>query len=214
MYKLTVSRRGFVTALGLMSTVGVAYSQVGTPAFAAGVEADASTPGRWMAPLSANGWPLSGRQDAFRVEGAGVDLRLAVGSVSALLLHAARRINYEVDSLRPDDLEGQRTDSWVESPERSNLLSGTAFLFRQGAYPWGANGNLYPQEVAVFEDIVERSEGVLAWGGHLETPDQGLIYVSTPPADAEVSQLARQYTDSDRMDSGGGVGQFIAFGSG
>jgi hypothetical protein len=165
-------------------------------------------------PVSANGWPISSRQNAFRVEGAGVDLQLAVGSVASVLLHAARRINYEVDKLRDDDLRGYRTDSWVESPERSNLLSGTAFLFREGAYPWGGSGNLYPQEIAVFEDIVRRSDGVLAWGGHLPSPDQGLIYVATPPADAEVSQLADQYSESDRMDSDGGVGQFIAFGSG
>lgn len=63
----------------------------------------------------------------------------------------------------------------------------------------------------MIEDIVAESAGVLAWGGHLEQPDQGLLYVTAPPSDADATRLAREYDAADRMDSAGGVGQIDVF---
>lgn len=214
MISTTISRRHFISALSMSCVAGVALAQGGDAASALEQPGEASFPGDWTSPRSANGWSIANPRETFVIEGAGLPIQLAVGSASTLLLHAARRINYELSELRPDDIAGAQSGTWVESRERSNLLSGTAFLYRPGAYPWGASGNLYPDEAAVFKDIVARSDGVLAWGGDLMSPDEGLVYVTSPPTDADVSQLAQQYSEADRMDANGGAGQFIALGSG
>lgn len=63
----------------------------------------------------------------------------------------------------------------------------------------------------MLEDIVAETAGVLAWGGHLDEPDQALLYVNVAPVAPAVPELAQEFAELDRMDSSGGVGQIDAF---
>lgn len=56
---------------------------------------------RWSGMRSVNDWPIGAAAAAQTVEGAGIDVTLATGAPSVVLLHALRRINYELVSLRP-----------------------------------------------------------------------------------------------------------------
>lgn len=206
------SRRTFLAVFG-MGAAGTLTIADSTTARAQTISLDESGPRAWRASRSANGWPVNAAAGTFRVEGTDLDIVLASGSASVVLLHALRRLNYELDTLRPGDLVGGTSDRNVLSPERSNLLSGTAVLFRPGHFPYGTPDNLYPEQILVLEDIVTESAGVLAWGGHLATPDQGLIYVRTPPINANLARVVRRFEDTDRMDTEGGVGQIDVFSS-
>ncbi|BCQ05892.1 hypothetical protein B6N42_01935 [Cutibacterium avidum] len=160
---------------------------------------------------SANDWPIGAAAAAQTVEGAGIDVTLTTGAPSVVLLHALRRINYELVSLRPGDVAGLQHDRNVASPQRSNLLSGTAFLFRESFLPYGSTGNLFPDEVVVLEDIVAESRGVLAWGGHLRVPDQSLIYLAKGPTSPEVGRLQSHFDMVDHVDASGGAGTIDAY---
>lgn len=208
-----ISRRRFLAlaATGLaIGSSGSGYSALGKPATAAALGTPTAA---WKGARSANGWPIGGESASYRIEGTNYDISLAVGAVATILLHAVRRFNYEVDSLRAGDAHGLTTDRTVLSAERSNLLSGTAVLIRPDSFPHGTSGNLYPQEVTVLEDIVAEAGGSLAWGGHLATPDQGLLYVTKSPSAAAVPLLAEEYGSMDSMSATGGAGQIDAFDS-
>ncbi|WP_218642088.1 hypothetical protein [Microbacterium sp. RU33B] len=165
----------------------------------------------WKSDKSANGWPIGGPSSVFRIEGTNHSITLAVGSAAGVLLHAVRRFNYEIDALRDGDAKGLSTDRAVTSPERSNLLSGTAVLIRPDSFPLGTTGNLYPNEITILEDIVMEAGGVISWGGHLKIPDQGLLYIAKPPLSAATSRLAKRCDETDAMGTAGGVGQINAF---
>ncbi len=124
---------------------------------------------------------------------------------------AARRFNYEASTLRLGDVVGRITDRRVLSAERSNLLSGTAILMRPDFYPHGSTGHLDADTRVILEDIVAESEGVLAWAGHLDVPDESLLYLTTRPASASGRELAADIAEADRMDVQGGAGQIDAF---
>lgn len=159
----------------------------------------------WVGSRSANGWRIGAPSSVFGIEGTNVSVTLASGAPAVVLLHAARRINYELDTLRKGDIVGVSFDRLqVKSPEQSNLLSGTAIHFRPGSFPRGESGNLFPHEIVVLEDIVAESAGVLSWGGHLAVPDQGLIYVSRGPE--PTGSVARRVESLDRIDSSEGAG--------
>ena len=166
---------------------------------------------RWSGMRSANDWPIGADTTTQLVEGAGIDVTLTTGAPSVVLLHALRRINYELVSLRPGDVSGLQYDRNVASPQRSNLLSGTAFLFRESFLPYGSTGNLFPDEIVVLEDIVAESRGVLAWGGHLMVPDQSLIYLAKGPTAPEVGRLRSHFDMVDHVDASGGAGTVDAY---
>lgn len=161
---------------------------------------------KWQGSRSANGWPIGAESQLYAIEGTDHSVTLASGPSAAVLLHAARRVNYEFDTLRVNDVIGLSTSRTVESPERSNLLSGTAIHIRPGSFPRGSSDNLFPEEVVVFEDIVAEAGGVLAWGGHLDVPDQGLFYIAQKPTSVATGNLATRYDARDRMDASGGAG--------
>lgn len=192
-----VSRRVVLGALG-----AGAGAMILTPAATAAPAA--AGPQKWSGSRSANGWPIGAKSTEHQIEGTNFRVTLATGAPAAVLLHAARRINYELDTLRAGDLVGLSTNRVVESPERSNLLSGTAIHFRPGSFPRGTAQNLFPEEVVVLEDIVAEAGGVLAWGGHLAVPDQGLIYIAQGPSSA--GALAGRLDAVDSIDSASGAG--------
>ncbi|WP_380168362.1 hypothetical protein [Jannaschia sp. R86511] len=138
-------------------------------------------------------------------------MMLADGPAATVLLHAVRRFAYEVDTLRPGDVVSLTPDRQVLSPERSNLLSGTAVHIRPGSFPRGTDGNLFPEQLTVLEDITAEAGGVLAWGGHLDVPDQGLLYVDVRPSSPALSGLADRFAHVDRMDVAGGAGDVDVF---
>ena len=168
------------------------------------------TPGRWTAGRSANGWAIDGRLAILPVEGTGLTVRLRPGPTSVVLLHVARRFHYELDSLRAGDLHGATTDRDVRTPEQSNLLSGTALAIRPGSYPVGARGSLYPAELVVVRDIVAECDGVLAWGGDLETAQEGHFEIAVPPGDPALGALATRLGSLDER-PGRGAGATDAF---
>lgn len=204
------TRRGFLTALGAGTALGVIVPPF-SGARPAAVAATTPTPAGWSSSRSANGWSIGAPSATFRIEGTNHDVTLAIGLTATILLHAARRFNYELDTLRTGDVSGLSTDRDVLSPERSNILSGTAILIRPDSFPYGTSGNLFPDEIVVLEDIVAETGGVLAWGGHLHTPDQGLLYIDRPPSSPAVQRLARVHDETDGMSVSGGAGQIDAF---
>lgn len=202
-----VSRRVILGGLGA-GAVAVATTEGSTAAPGDTAAAGATKP--WTRSRSENGWRIGAATREFPIEGTGLTVTLATGAPAAVLLHAARRINYELDTLRTGDIVGLVRDRAVASPQRSNLLSGTAIHFRPGFFPYGTSGNLFPDETVVLEDIVAESGGVLAWGGHLAVPDQGLVYLTGPPTPGAAERLAADLFEADRMDSGGGAGAIDA----
>lgn len=196
-----LSRRALLGGLGAAAALGGAHRAASA----------AERPRPWTSGRSANGWRVGTAGTEHRIEGTGLTVTLAEGATAVILLHAVRRFSYEVDTLRRGDVVGLTTDRSVASPERSNLLSGTAVHLRPGSFPRGTGGNLFPDQVAVLEDVVAESDGVLGWGGHLEVPDQGLLYVTTPPASRAVGSVAERFVHLDRMGVAGGAGDVDPF---
>lgn len=190
---------------------GVASLAVGSSTSAWASPSRSGTAQRWPSARSANGWPIGGPTRTHRVEGSSLNLTLTDGAAATLLIHAARRINYELDTLRPGDLVGLTHDRQVASATRSNLLSGTAILFRPGSFPLGTDDNLFPNQVVIFEDIVAEASGALMWGGHLATPDQGLIYIAPAPGSTSVTKTARTFEREDSISTSSGAGAIDAF---
>jgi hypothetical protein len=96
--------------------------------------AAASAPERsvWREPRSQNGWPVIDGNGAalLRVEGTNVNVPLLKGDVAAVLVYVARRFAYEIDMLRPGDVQGH-TDHRTVGPQRYDLHK------RSGrALPW------------------------------------------------------------------------------
>lgn len=204
-----VSRRAVVGGLGA-GLVGLATAAPATARTATSASGEPGTATRWTGAHSHNGWPIGGATNEYRVEGSAATVTLAAGAPATLLLHAARRIGYELDMLRAGEVVGVVSDRAVLSPQRSNLLSGTAIRVRPDFLPYGSTGNLFPQEVVVLEDVVAESGGALAWGGHLDVPDESLVYLAVGPRSRVVRELAATFAAADRMDSAGGVGTIDA----
>ncbi|MEU8781870.1 hypothetical protein [Streptomyces sp. NPDC048637] len=81
---------------------------------------------------------------------------------------------YEVDSeLKTEDITGHTTNRAVAAAFESNYLSGTAIAVRPDAYPLGADGCLYPPDIAVIRDILAGCEGTVRWGGDASRPRPG-----------------------------------------
>jgi hypothetical protein len=175
--------------------------------------AGAATPGtqRWTRPRSANGWPVLDSFEAVTVEGSGVTVPLAGGVATTILTHLARRYHYEIDTLRDGELHGGTTDRSVQVAEQSNYLSGTALGIRPGSYPVGQRGNLFPNELAVIEDMLAECEGVVRWGGDLPVPMEGHFQIDLPPTDARVRRLAERFGYIDTLNSAQGAGAVDAF---
>jgi hypothetical protein len=143
---------------------------------------------------SANGWTIQSNADLDSqvwtrpVAGTGLGVPVWIGDVETVLVHVVRRFHYEVQELAAVDLAGWRPAKGLrrDLPD-SNLASGTAVRIRQGA---GAEGSLFPLQVAAVRDILADCQGVVRWGGHDKPVDESLFYIAVGPHDERLPRLA------------------------
>jgi hypothetical protein len=195
--KARLGRRGFLAGLGIAVGSATAWN-VGLATPAAAGPALRTT--RWTKTTSANGWPVQpgpGRADAVRshrVQGSNASVAILSGEVAAVLLHVARRFHYEIGTLHAGHILGHTTDRAVVGDFESNYLSGTAIAIRPDLYPAGANGCLFPHEVAIVRDIIAECDGVVRWGGDdRKAPKEGHFQIDVKPGDARLTKVARKF---------------------
>ncbi|MER5401430.1 hypothetical protein [Streptomyces sp. NPDC002599] len=178
----------------------------------AGTAAAAPRERVWRGTRSQNGWPVDGPTATSRIEGTDVDVRLAKGDVSTVLLYVARRFAYEIDMLRSGDVQGHGTDRQVGAPFESNRLSGTAITIRPLFYPLGADlaTGMTDQERTVVRDILVDCQDVVAWGGDLRPVKESHFQIDVPPGDPRLSRLAQRIQGWDTT-PGRGAGSIDAF---
>lgn len=150
----------------------------------------AAPPQVWTGAVSANGWPVVGDVPSHPIEGTDAEVALLDGDVAEVLLHVARRVSYEIGTLRPDEVTGHRTDRTVAAPFESNLLSGTALTIRQPLYPVGATGGFFPLELVVVRDALADCEGVVRWGGDLDPVKESHVQIDVAPGGADLPRVA------------------------
>jgi hypothetical protein len=113
------------------------------------------------------------------VEGTGMTVRLLAGPAATVLVYAARRFHYEIDTLRAGDLVGDP--------------AGTAVDIRPGWYPAGVTGGFLPHQLSVIRDILAECDGVLRWGGDATaTPTESRFELAVPASDPRVVALAKR----------------------
>jgi hypothetical protein len=183
MDNITISRRHMVLSLGASA---VALATVGVSAVGAQVDTT------WTAGTSANGWPVLDRSELVDIEGSGQQVALAPGAAATILTYVARRFHYEIDQLRPDDVQGHTPLTSIDQPYESNYLSGTAIAIRPNAYPVGVSDGFYPAELIVIRDILTELEGVVTWGGDHDVPKESHFEIALPPQDRRIAQLAQR----------------------
>jgi hypothetical protein len=196
------SRRQMLTVTGAVAgAVAVGVPGTVTPAVAAPATTGPASNGQkdrdWPGAASANGWPIVGPDavTTYRIEGSDASVALLPGAVATVLLHVARRVNYELGLLEPAAVEGHRTDRRLRAAFESNHLSGTALAIRPGAYPVGSAGNLFPHELSIVRDILGECDGVVRWGGDdPEYPAEGHFQIDVRPGDRRLTLLAERIT--------------------
>ncbi|KDN79350.1 hypothetical protein DF19_28525 [Streptomyces olindensis] len=195
-------------ALGI--TAGLTAGALLVPA--TGTAAAAPAEGVWRGATTQNGWPVIDRAVTHRVEGTGVDVPLAQGDVATVLLHVARRYAYEIDMLRPREIQGHTADRHIGAPFESNHLSGTAIAVRPLFYPLGADAStgMTGQERTIVRDILADCEGVVVWGGELDPVKESHFHIAVAPGDSRLGRLARRIRGWDAA-PGQGAGSIDAF---
>ncbi|MGW6910500.1 M15 family metallopeptidase [Streptomyces sp. NPDC054940] len=207
MIKTDLSRRHFIGASAgvvgalTLATVGEAAAAPAAPA------ADRV----WSKERSTNGWQVLQRAESFRIEGSDHTVRLAGGDAATVLLHVARRFNYEIDSLRSGDVHGWTDHREVTADYESNHLSGTALAIRPLAYPVGSKGNLYPNELIVVRDILTELDGVVTWGGDFTTPKESHFEIAVKPGHPRLKGVARKIRGWEAGPGDEGAGAIDAF---
>lgn len=165
----------------------------------------------WPGARSANGWPILPDCKTFPVEGSNESVAVAEGDPAALLLHVARRFNYEIDALRSREIAGHTTSRTVDQPYESNYLSGTAIAIRPALYPAGASGLLYPNELAVIRDIIAELDGAVSWGGDELIPKESHFQLALAPNHPLTKDTARKVRKGEQMPRSKGAGAINAF---
>ncbi len=205
-----MSRRGFLTLTAAgAGAVAVGVGVVGPTDAARAATGTAGTV--WRGRESANGWPVVARVKEHPIEGSGLDVALADGAAAAILTYVARRFHYEIDQLRPGDVQGHRADRLVQQAYESNYRSGSALTIRPQAYPLGVRGGLYPHELVVVQDILAEFGGVVAWGGDFTVPKESHFEIAYGPRDSRVRDAARRITGWAQGPGGHGAGTIDAF---
>ncbi|WP_030897583.1 hypothetical protein [Streptomyces sp. NRRL F-5126] len=203
-----LSRRRFIGA-GTTAVAAATLLDIGTAGGArAATVADAGT---WKGATSANNWPVLDGATSFVVEGSGEKVSLAEGDAATVLLHVARRYNYEIDTLRTGDVHGWRADRKVAEAYESNYLSGSALAIRPAMYPVGSKGNLYPNELIVVRDILAELDGAVAWGGDFATPKESHFEITLKPGHPRLKGVARKILGWKRGPGNAGAGAVDAF---
>ncbi|WP_157408414.1 hypothetical protein [Actinoplanes sp. N902-109] len=124
----------------------------------------------------------------YPIQGSDATVRLLPGPAATLLLYAARRFHYEVDTLHPGEV--------VASAD------GTTLDLRPHWYAVGVSGGLLPYQVAVVRDILAGSGGMLAWGGDdAGQPREGRFRLTVAPANARLRTHARRLDGFERKRS-------------
>ncbi|MEV0691929.1 hypothetical protein [Streptomyces sp. NPDC050388] len=178
--------------------------------------AAASAPERsmWRGRRSQNGWPvIDGNRIAhFRIEGTSVNVPLLKGDVATVLLYVARRFAYEIDMLRPGDVQGHTDHRILGADFESNHLSGTAIAIRPLFYPLGAQKGtgLSALEKVVVADILAECQDVIRWGGHAKPVKESHFQINVPPGDPRLARLARRIRGED-AGPGSGAGSIDPF---
>ncbi|MCE7006079.1 M15 family metallopeptidase [Kibdelosporangium philippinense] len=190
-----VGRRLFLA--GVAGGVAATWT-AGVPALAAEVSG-----------MSQNGWAVqpqtAGALASHRIEGSNASVTLLSGAVATVLLHVARRFNYEIGTLQDGDVTGY-TAAVSGVPFESNYRSGTAIAIKPACYPAGARGNLFPHEIAAVRDILAECEGVVRWGGDdKKTPKEGHFQIDVPQGSAALARVAGKIAGWDSS-AGQGAG--------
>lgn len=184
--------------------------------FLAGIPGAAAAPERsaWHGRRTQNHWPVidDSHTGTFRVEGTGVNVPLLKGDVATVLLYVARRFAYEIDMLRPGDVQGHTAHRTVGAGFESNHLSGTAIAIRPLFYPLGAQRGtgLSDLEKVVVADILADCQGVIRWGGHAKPVKESHFQINVRPGDPGLARLAHRIRGEDAA-PGSGAGSIDAF---
>lgn len=188
----SLTRRRLLATAGAVTT-GAA---VGLPTLPTAARAATPTP-TGTRHKTQNGWPTvdAAHTTTLRIEGSDATVALLPGDVATVLMHVARRLNYEVAPLESGDAHGHRTDHEARAPFESNYLSGTALAIRPNEFPAGSAGNLFPAQLLTIRDILAECEGVVRWGGDDKTlPKEGHFQIDVLPTDARLPRLAAKFT--------------------
>lgn len=165
----------------------------------------------WTGTFSANGWPVIGTAPTFRVEGSNQSVNLADGDPATILLHVARRFNYEICTIPPGELDGHTSKTSVSQRYESNYLSGSAVTIRGAIYPLGAKDSFYSNELKVIRDIISEMEGVVSWGGDEAVPKESHFQLALPPGHERVVSVANRIRGWDKAPGNVGAGTINAF---
>ncbi|UIX31074.1 hypothetical protein [Streptomyces sp. GQFP] len=132
--------------------------------------------------------------------------------MATVLLYVARRFSYEIDMLRPGDVQSHTIDRHIGARFESNYLSGTALAIRPLFYPLGADKatGMTEQERTIVQDILADCGDVVAWGGDLDPVKESHFQIDVPPGDARLSRLAQRIQGWDAT-PGQGAGSIDAF---
>ncbi|WP_030419382.1 hypothetical protein VM636_17495 [Streptomyces sp. SCSIO 75703] len=195
----------------LVITAGLAAGTLlaNTPSAAAASEQSA-----WRGRRTQNRWPVidDSHTDTFRIEGTSVNVPLLKGDVATVLLYVARRFAYEIDMLRPGDVQGHTDHRAVGAGFESNYLSGTAIAIRPLFYPLGAQRGtgVSDLEKVVVADILADCQGVIRWGGHAKPVKESHFQIDVRPGDPGLASLARRIR-GEEADPGSGAGSIDPF---
>lgn len=202
----TLTRR---QALGLAAGLTAGTLVVTIPSAQA-----APQPSKWRGRRTQNHWPVVDAADteATRIEGTNVSVSLLKGDVATVLFHVVRRFSYEIDTLRPGDVQGYSTDRAVGADFESNRLSGTAIAIRPLFYPLGAQKGtgLSDLEKVVVANILADCRGVVGWGGNADPVKESHFQINVGPGDPELNRLAARIRGEDAS-PGAGAGSIDPF---
>ncbi|WP_344907691.1 hypothetical protein [Actinomadura meridiana] len=165
---------------------GLAAGTLGLPGTA---QAAASLP---RGKVTQNGWPTVGKDavDRMSVEGSASRLALLPGPTAVVLLHVARRFNYEIAELEKGDIQGWRNHPSIKAPFETNYRSGTAIEIQANLYPTGSAGNLFAPQIALIRDILMECEGVVRWAGDDQIPKEGHFQIDVLPGSDVLAKVA------------------------
>ncbi|MFD5035414.1 hypothetical protein ACFWM0_34120 [Streptomyces sp. NPDC058405] len=165
----------------------------------------------WNKPRSANGWDvLAGRSSGtatYDVPGTNLQVILREGDVGTVLAYVAQRFHYDVTQLEASRgrITGHSDDRQVKADFESNHLSGTALALYPDNYPLGVKGNLFPYQVTAIRDILAELQGVVKWGGDMESVKESTFFIDVSPGSTKLALVAetlRQW----RLTPGKGAG--------
>ncbi|MFE4665146.1 hypothetical protein ACFRI7_25870 [Streptomyces sp. NPDC056716] len=181
--------KGF-TAVTLGTALLAAGENLLNPA--AAQAADAS----WNDPTSANGWDsLTERSSGtatYDIPGTNLEVILREGEVGVVLAYVAQRFHYDVTQLEVNrgQIIGYSNDLQIKADFESNHLSGTALALYPDSYPIGVKGNLFPYQVTAIRDILAELQGVVKWGGDMESAKESTFFIDVSPGSTKLSLVA------------------------